>query len=79
MIDPFGYDKHFDEEVEHRFQQTLDRCDDEVNMLVDAIDNIAKAIDDARDKMTCIEYKALRTTVLSLVAEKLKFTVNEID
>lgn len=79
MIDPFGYDKMSDEDIENRFQQTLKRCNKEVDILVNAIDNIDDAMRVMKDSMTCIEYKALRKTVLQLVAEKLEFSVSEID
>ena len=79
MQDPFDNEDVSEDEIEGRFKQTLDRCSDEIDILVKAIDNIGDVMNEIRDRMTCIEYKALRKTVLALVAEKLEFLVNEID
>lgn len=79
MIDPFEPEQVSEEEMIKIFHETLDRCDKEVDIIVKAIDDIGDTVTSIKDKMSCIEYKALRTTVLTLVAEKLDFCIGKLD
>ena len=79
MIDPFEPEKVSEEEITNRFNETLNRCDNEIDIFVKAIDMIGDTMAAIKDKMSCVEHRALRTTVLTLVAEKLGFYIGKLD
>lgn len=75
MIDPFGQSNDSIQDIEERFQQTLNRCDKEIDGLCVAIDLIKDIMSEMKDKMTAIEYSALKRTVLDMVGEILDFQI----
>ena len=79
MIDPFEPEKISEEEITDRFNETLNRCNNEIDIFVEAIDTIGDTMAAIKDKMSCVEHRALRTTVLTLVAEKLGFYIGKLD
>lgn len=73
------FPKRTQEEIEADFQLTLERCDKEIDELVKHIDGISDVVEVIRDKVDYIAYRALRSTIISLVAEGMGMSTEIID
>lgn len=79
MLDPFDSQDISEKEMAEIFNETLNRCNKEIDVLVKAIDDIGDTIASIKDKMSHIEHKALKNTIIALVIEKLDFYVDKLD